>query len=257
MGKDPLRFREDLSPFTTTLPCGRRDWNRTGEWRFAGHCLTLGYRATVTANPRRSGLKSGIRGAGRSLRGNGRKCLGVGILPLGYGQSTSTHAKHFMAKNEPLSHRAAPGHARHDRPPDTARGRATVPLPMIRAGSTALQVDTVHSTRALASSESGLVRWDVSENRQRVRILKLTPAGRKHLADERRDGSSSAGGRRRCSRRPRGRSHEMAAPDRAPPGTPTSTRDSHPLRHAIAERISAAVAGGNRRGAPGSAASRA
>ncbi len=60
---------------------------------------------------------------------------------------------------------------------------------MIRAGSnSALQVDTGSLYPALHRLERKKwisAEWDVSENRQRVRIYKLTPAGRSQLAVER------------------------------------------------------------------------
>lgn len=60
---------------------------------------------------------------------------------------------------------------------------------MIRAGSNnALQVDTGSLYPALHRLERKkwiAAEWDVSENRQRVRVYKLTPAGRSQLAVER------------------------------------------------------------------------
>lgn len=60
---------------------------------------------------------------------------------------------------------------------------------MIRASSReALQVDTGSLYPALHRLEkSGAIAadWETSENRQRVRVYRLTPAGRKHLAAER------------------------------------------------------------------------
>lgn len=60
---------------------------------------------------------------------------------------------------------------------------------MIRASSReALQVDTGSLYPALHRLEkSGAIsaEWETSENRQRVRVYRLTPAGRKHLAAER------------------------------------------------------------------------
>ena len=60
---------------------------------------------------------------------------------------------------------------------------------MIRASSReALQVDTGSLYPALHRLEkSGAIaaEWDTSENRQRVRVYRLTAAGRKHLAAER------------------------------------------------------------------------
>jgi PadR family transcriptional regulator, regulatory protein PadR len=60
---------------------------------------------------------------------------------------------------------------------------------MIRAGSNdALQVDTGSLYPALHRLERKKwisAEWDVSENRQRVRIYKLTTAGRSQLAVER------------------------------------------------------------------------
>ena len=59
----------------------------------------------------------------------------------------------------------------------------------IRANSSdALQVDTGSLYPALHRLERRKwisADWDVSENRQRVRVYKLTPAGRKQLAVER------------------------------------------------------------------------
>jgi len=60
---------------------------------------------------------------------------------------------------------------------------------MIRATSReALQVDTGSLYPALHRLEkSGAIaaEWETSENRQRVRVYRLTAAGRKHLAAER------------------------------------------------------------------------
>jgi len=60
---------------------------------------------------------------------------------------------------------------------------------MIRAGSNdALQVDTGSLYPALHRLERKKwisAEWDVSENRQRVRVYKLTPVGRSQLAVER------------------------------------------------------------------------
>jgi len=60
---------------------------------------------------------------------------------------------------------------------------------MIRASSReALQVDTGSLYPALHRLEkSGAIaaEWETSENRQRVRVYRLTAAGRKHLAAER------------------------------------------------------------------------
>lgn len=60
---------------------------------------------------------------------------------------------------------------------------------MIRANSReALQVDTGSLYPALHRLErSGAIAadWETSENRQRVRVYRLTPAGRKQLAAER------------------------------------------------------------------------
>jgi PadR family transcriptional regulator len=60
---------------------------------------------------------------------------------------------------------------------------------MIRANSNdVLQVDTGSLYPALHRLERKkwiAADWDVSENRQRVRIYRLTPAGRKQLAVER------------------------------------------------------------------------
>ena len=60
---------------------------------------------------------------------------------------------------------------------------------MIRASSRdALQVDTGSLYPALHRLEkSGAIsaEWETSENRQRVRVYRLTPAGRKQLAVER------------------------------------------------------------------------
>jgi len=60
---------------------------------------------------------------------------------------------------------------------------------MIRAGSNeALQVDTGSLYPALHRLERKKwisAEWDVSENRQRVRVYKLTPVGRTQLAVER------------------------------------------------------------------------
>jgi DNA-binding PadR family transcriptional regulator len=60
---------------------------------------------------------------------------------------------------------------------------------MIRAGSNnALQVDTGSLYPALHRLERKKwisAEWDVSENRQRVRIYKLTSTGRSQLAVER------------------------------------------------------------------------
>ena len=60
---------------------------------------------------------------------------------------------------------------------------------MIRAGSgDVLRADTGSLYPALHSLEhQGAIRaeWDVSENNQRVRVYRLTPAGRKQLAAER------------------------------------------------------------------------
>src|SRR5437763_12857324 len=60
---------------------------------------------------------------------------------------------------------------------------------MIRAGSRdVLRADTGSLYPALHRLEhQGAIsaEWDVSENRQRVRIYRLTPAGRKRLAMER------------------------------------------------------------------------
>lgn len=60
---------------------------------------------------------------------------------------------------------------------------------MIRASSReALQVDTGSLYPALHRLEkSGAIaaEWETSENRQRVRVYRLTVAGRKHLAAER------------------------------------------------------------------------
>ncbi len=60
---------------------------------------------------------------------------------------------------------------------------------MIRAGSRdVLQVDTGSLYPALHRLEkSGAIAadWETSENRQRVRVYRLTPAGRKLLAAER------------------------------------------------------------------------
>ncbi|MGH7615911.1 MAG: PadR family transcriptional regulator [Gemmatimonadaceae bacterium] len=60
---------------------------------------------------------------------------------------------------------------------------------MIRASSNdALRVDTGSLYPALHRLERKkliIAAWDVSENRQRVRIYKLTAAGRKQLAVER------------------------------------------------------------------------
>jgi PadR family transcriptional regulator PadR len=60
---------------------------------------------------------------------------------------------------------------------------------MIRANSNdVLRVDTGSLYPALHRLERKKwisAEWDVSENRQRVRVYKLTPAGRKQLAVER------------------------------------------------------------------------
>jgi len=60
---------------------------------------------------------------------------------------------------------------------------------MIRAGANeALQVDTGSLYPALHRLERKKwisAEWDVSENRQRVRVYKLTPVGRTQLAVER------------------------------------------------------------------------
>jgi DNA-binding PadR family transcriptional regulator len=60
---------------------------------------------------------------------------------------------------------------------------------MIRASSReTLQVDTGSLYPALHRLEkSGAIaaEWETSENRQRVRVYRLTPTGRKHLAAER------------------------------------------------------------------------
>jgi transcriptional regulator, Acidobacterial, PadR-family len=60
---------------------------------------------------------------------------------------------------------------------------------MIRAGSKdALQVDTGSLYPALHRLERrGFIKaaWDRSENNQRVRVYRLTPAGRKQLVSER------------------------------------------------------------------------
>jgi transcriptional regulator len=60
---------------------------------------------------------------------------------------------------------------------------------MIRANSNdVLQVDTGSLYPALHRLERKkwiAADWDVSENRQRVRVYRLTPAGRKQLAVER------------------------------------------------------------------------
>ena len=60
---------------------------------------------------------------------------------------------------------------------------------MIRAGSReVLQVDTGSLYPALHRLErQGAIaaEWDLSENNQRVRVYRLTPAGRKQLAAER------------------------------------------------------------------------
>lgn len=60
---------------------------------------------------------------------------------------------------------------------------------MIRAGSRdVLQVDTGSLYPALHRLERQgaiVAEWDVSENKQRVRVYQLTPAGRKQLAAER------------------------------------------------------------------------
>ncbi len=60
---------------------------------------------------------------------------------------------------------------------------------MIRAGSReALQVDTGSLYPALHRLErQGAIAadWDLSENKQRVRVYRLTAAGRKRLAEER------------------------------------------------------------------------
>ena len=69
---------------------------------------------------------------------------------------------------------------------------------MIRANSReALQVDTGSLYPALHRLErSGAIaaEWELSENRQRVRVYRLTPAGRKQLAAESRawEGISAA-----------------------------------------------------------------
>ena len=60
---------------------------------------------------------------------------------------------------------------------------------MIRASSSeALQVDTGSLYPALHRLEKQrwiAADWDVSENKQRVRVYRLTPAGRKQLSAER------------------------------------------------------------------------
>ena len=60
---------------------------------------------------------------------------------------------------------------------------------MIRASSReALQVDTGSMYPALHRIEKSggiAAEWETSENRQRVRVYRLTAAGRKHLAAER------------------------------------------------------------------------
>jgi transcriptional regulator len=60
---------------------------------------------------------------------------------------------------------------------------------MIRAGSRdVLQVDTGSLYPALHRLEKGgaiSADWETSENKQRVRVYRLTPAGRKLLASER------------------------------------------------------------------------
>ena len=73
---------------------------------------------------------------------------------------------------------------------------------MIRASSNdVLHVDTGSLYPALHRLERKKwisAEWDVSENRQRVRVYKLTAAGRKQLAAERYEvGAALAGDRRR------------------------------------------------------------